>query len=447
MIITKKALSRRTLLKGAQGILALPLLDAMIPAMTALAQTPARSVRRLGFVYVPMGCDQARWTPESTGTLGKLSPILTPLEPVKDQLTVITNMELQSSYPGTHDTANAGFLSAAYAKHTEGSDYYLGTTVDQLAAKQIGQDTQLPSLELCMDLDPLAGVCNNGYACVYMNCLSWSSPTTPLPSEAHPRNVFERLFGEGGSLEERQAALARRASLLDSFNDGISSLKGAVGNADRARLDLYLDSIREVERQIERAEAAAADNPTPDLDRPVGVPESFADHAKLMFDLQLLAFQADITRVITFQLTRELTNRTYPEIGVPDAHHPTSHHGNDPEKLAKIAKINAFHVSLFSEFVQKLKTTPDGDGTLLDNTLYVYGSGMGNSSLHDHVNLPILVAGGAAVGMKGGRHIRFEKGKSLANLHLTLLDKVGVQLDKFGDSDGKVENLFESVAV
>jgi hypothetical protein len=447
MIITKKALSRRTLLKGAQGILALPLLDAMIPAMTALAQTPAKSVRRLGFVYMPMGCDQARWTPEGTGTLGKLSPILTSLEPVKDQLTVITNLELQNSYPGTHDTANAGFLSAAYAKHTEGSDYYLGTTVDQLAAKQIGQDTQLPSLELCMDLDPLAGVCNNGYACVYMNCLSWSSPTTPLPSEAHPRKVFERLFGEGGSLEERQAALKRRASLLDSFNDGISSLKGAVGNADRARLDQYLDSIREVERQIERAEAAALDNPTPDVDRPVGVPELFADHAKLMFDLQLLAFQADITRVITFQLTRELTNRTYPEIGVPDAHHPTSHHGNDPEKLAKIARINAFHVSLFSEFIQKLKATPDGEGTLLDNAVYVYGSGMGNSSLHDHVNLPILVAGGAALGMKGGRHIRYEKGKSLANLHLTLLDKLGVQLDQFGNSDGQIENLFDSVTV
>ena len=447
MIITKKALSRRTLLRGAQGILALPLLEAMIPAMTAFAQTPARSVRRLGFVYMPMGCDQARWTPEGTGTLDKLSPILTPLEPVKDQITVITNLELQSSYPGTHDTANSGFLSAAYAKHTEGSDYYLGTTVDQLAAKQMGQDTQLPSLELCMDLDPLAGVCNNGYACVYMNCLSWSSPTTPLPSEAHPRKVFERLFGEGGSLEERQAALERRSSLLDSFNDGISTLKGAVGNADRARLDQYLDSIREVERQIERAEAAALDNTTADLERPVGVPELFADHAKLMFDLQLLAFQADITRVITFQLTRELTNRTYPEIGVPDAHHPTSHHGNDPEKLAKIARINAFHVSLFSEFVQKLKTTPDGDGTLLDNTVYLYGSGMGNSSLHDHVNLPILVAGGAAVGMKGGRHIRYEKGTSLANLHVTLLDKVGVHLDKFGDSNGKVDNLFEPVAV
>jgi len=259
--------------------------------------------------------------------------------------------------------------------------------------------------------------------------------------------VFERLFGEGGSFEERQAALKRRASLLDSFGDGINRLKGVVGNADRARLDQYLESIREVERQIERAEAAASDDSALGLDRPVGVPEAFADHAKLMFDLQLLALQADITRVITFQLTRELTNRTYPEIGVPDPHHPTSHHGNDPEKLRKIARINAFHVSLFADFIQRLKTTPDGDGTLLDNTVYVYGSGMGNSSLHDHLNLPILVAGGASVGMKGGRHIRYEKPKPLANLHLTLLDKLGVELDQFGDSNGVVEKLFAPVAV
>jgi hypothetical protein len=447
MIITKKALSRRTVLRSAQGLLALPLLDAMVPAMTALAQTPARPLSRLGFVYIPMGCDHARWTPAGSGVLDKLSPILLPLEPVKDKVTVITNLELQTSYPGTHDTANSGFLSAAYAKHTEGSDYYLGTTVDQLAARAIGQDTQLPSLELCMDLYPLAGVCNNGYACVYMNCLSWSSPTTPLPSEAHPRAVFERLFGEGGSVAERQASLARRASLLDSFNDGIGRLEGSVGSADRARLDQYLSSIREVERQIERAEAAVEDGPAPDFERPVGVPAQFADHARLMFDLQVLALEADITRVITFQLTRELANRSYPEIGVPDPHHPTSHHGNDPQKLFKISKINAFHVLLFTEFLQKLAATPDGDGTLLDNTVYVYGSGMGNPSLHDHVNLPILVAGGANVGMRGGRHIRYETGKSLANLHLTLLDKIGVPMDEFGDSDGKIENLFEPVAV
>ena len=447
MIITKKALPRRTFLKGMQATLALPLLDAMVPAMTALAQTPAKSVRRIGYVFIPMGCDHARWTPDGKGTLGQLTPILSPLEPIKDQLTVVTNLELQNSYPGTHDTSNSGFLSAAFAKHTESSDYLLGTTADQVAAKQMGQETQLRSLELSMDLNPLAGVCNNGYACVYTNCLSWSSPTTPLPSEAHPRLVFERLFGEGGTLAERRAALKSRASLLDGFNDDIARLKGVVGTADRARVDQYLDSIREVERQIQRAEAAATDDLLPDLDRPVGVPQSFGDHAKLMFDLQLLAFQADITRVITFQLTRELSNRTYPEIGVPDPHHPTSHHGGDPEKLAKIAKINTFHVALFAEFLQKLKATPEGDGTLLDNTVYMYGSGMGNSSLHDHVNLPILVAGGAATGMRGGRHIRYENGTSLGNLHLTLLDRVGVHLDTFGDSDGKVEDLFEPVAL
>ena len=298
-----------------------------------------------------------------------------------------------------------------------------------------------------MDLNPLAGVCNNGYACVYQNCLSWSSPTTPLPSEAHPRIVFERLFGEGGTVDERRAALRSRASLLDSFNDDIARLKGAVGTADRARVDQYLDSIREVERQIQRAEAAATDDLFPDLDRPVGVPASFADHARLMFDLQVLAFQGDITRVVSFQLTRELSNRTYPEIGVPDPHHPTSHHGSNPEKLAKIAKINTFHVSLFAEFLQKLKDTADGDGSLLDHSVYMYGSGMGNSSLHDHVNLPILVAGGAAAGLKGGRHIRYEHGTPLANLHLTLLDRVGVHLDAFGDSNGTVKSLFERVAV
>jgi hypothetical protein len=447
MIITKKALPRRTFLKGLQATLALPLLDAMIPAATALAQTAARPVRRLGFVYVPMGCDHARWTPSGQDTLRELSPILDPLGAVKEQLTVVTNLRLEKSYPGTHDTANSGFLSAAFAKHTESSDYYLGTTVDQVAAKQMGRDTQLPSLELSMDLNPLAGVCNNGYACVYQNCLSWSSPTTPLPSEAHPRLVFERLFGEGGPAAARRAALRSRASLLDSFSDDIARLKRRVGLTDGVRLDQYLDSVREVERQIQRAEAGVAENPMPDLDRPVGVPAAFADHAKLMFDLQVLAFQADITRVVTFQLARELSNRTYPEIGVPDPHHPTSHHGNDPEKLAKIAKINTFHVSLFAQFLEKLKSTPDGDGSLLDNTVYLYGSGLGNSSIHDHENLPILVAGGAACGMRGGRHIRYTNGTPLANLHLTLLDRVGIRVDSFGDSNGKVEDLFDPVSV
>jgi len=442
MFLTKKAIHRRTFLKGAQAALALPLLDAMIPAATAWADTPAKPVARLGFVFIPMGCDHARWTPAAQEKL-ELSPILNSLKPVHDQVTVLTNMRLQNAYPGTHDTSNAAFLSAAPAKHTESSDYFLGTTVDQIAAKQMGRDTQLPSLQLAMDLNPLAGVCNNGYACVYQNCLSWSSPTTPLPAEAHPRIVFERLFGEGGNAAARTAALRDRASLLDSFNGDVAKLKHRLGSPDRVRLDQYLDSIRQVESEIQRAEKAVADNKTPDLDRPVGVPAAFADHAKLMFDLQILAFQADITRVVTFQLTREQCNRTYPEIGVSDPHHPTSHHGNDPEKLAKIAKINTYHVSLFSDFLQRMKATPDGDGSLLDHSVYMYGSGMGNSSLHDHENLPILIAGGAASGLKGGRHIKYEKGTNLANLHLTLLERVGIHLDSFMDSTGKIEDLFD----
>src|SRR6266404_3417314 len=317
MFVTKNAIPRRTFLKSAQAALALPLLDAMIPAATAWAETPAKPVPRLGFVFIPMGCDQARWTPPGQGQIDELSPILSPLKPIKDQLTVMTNTRLQNAYPGTHDTSNAAFLSAAFAKHTESSDYFLGTTVDQIAARQIGRETQLASLELAMDLNPLAGVCNNGYACVYQNCLSWSSPTTPLPSEAHPRIVFERLFGEGGNAAARRAGLRNRGSLLDSFSLDIAKLKQRVGAPDRGRLDQYLDSVRDVEREIERAEQAVTDNKMPDLDRPVGVPAAFADHAKLMFDLQILAFQADITRVVTFQLTREQSNRTYPEIGVP----------------------------------------------------------------------------------------------------------------------------------
>ena len=444
MIITKKALPRRTFLKG---VLALPLLDAMIPAATALSKTAANPVPRMGFVFIPMGTDHARWTPQGGDVLGELTPILSPLESVKKHVTVVTNTELQNSYPGTHDTSNSGFLSAAFAKHTESSDYHLGTTIDQVAAKQIGQDTRLPSLELSVDLNPLAGVCNNGYACVYQNNLSWSSPTTPLPSEAHPRIVFERLFGEGGSLAEREASLRGRASLLDSFREDIGRLKRTVGASDRVRVDQYLDSVREIERQIQRAEAEGAENLSPDVDRPVGVPASFEEHASLMFDLQVLALQADITRVISFQLTRELSNRTYPEIGVPESHHSTSHHGGDPVKVEKISKINTFHVSLFARFLEKLESTPDGEGSLLDNTIYLYGSGMGNPSLHDHVNLPILVAGGAATGMRGGRHIQYENGTPLANLHLTLLDRAGVHLDSFGDSTGKIEDLFEEVPV
>ena len=449
MIITKKSLPRRTLLRGMGATLALPLLDAMVPSMTALAGTPASParLRRLGFVFMPMGCDITRWTPPGDNTLDLLSPSLSSLAPVKEHVTAITNLQLQNAYPGTHATSNSAFLSAAKAKRTESTDYYLGTTVDQIAAQQIGQETQLPSLELAMDLLSTVGQCDNGYACVYQNNLSWSSPTTPLPAEAHPRIVFESLFGEGGSMADRRAALKKRASLLDWVTEDLARLQRKLGPGDRTKVTQYLDTVREVERRIQKAESDTADNPLPDLDRPVGVPAAYADHARLMFDLQLLALQGDVTRVITFQLARETSTRTYPEIGVSDPHHPLSHHGNDPAKIAKMAKINQFHVSLFAEFLEKMKSTPEGNGSLLDHSLYLYGSGMGNPNVHDHTNLPILVAGGAAGRMQGGRHIKYENPIPLANLHLTLLDKVGVRLDSFADSQGMVDELFEPLSV
>jgi hypothetical protein len=447
MIITKKTLPRRTFLRGMGASLALPLLDAMVPSMTAQAATPANPVRRLGFVYMPMGSIISEWTPPGEGSLGELSPTLRSLAPFVDQLTVITNLELKNAYPGTHATSNAAFLSAAKAKWTESTDYHLGTTVDQVAAKQIGQETRLPSLELAMDLLSTVGQCDNGYACVYQNNLSWSSPTTPLPAEAHPRVVFERLFGDGGSAAERRAALRRRASLLDWVSEDISRLQKKLGPGDRTRVSQYLDTVREVERRIQKAEAGTADNQLPDLDRPVGVPAAYAGHARLMFDLQVLALQGDVTRVITFQLARETSNRTYPEIGVSEPHHPLTHNGGNPEKVAKVAQINAFHVSLFAYFLEKLKSTREGDGSLLDHSIYLYGSGMGNPNVHDHVNLPILVAGGGAGKLKGGRHIRYREPTPLANLHLTLLDKVGVRLDSFADSKGKVKELVEPLSV
>jgi hypothetical protein len=441
MIITKMALPRRTFLRGMGAMVALPLLDAMVPSMTALVRTPAKPVRRLGFVYMPMGCDLPRWTPKGVGRVVELSPALQSLAPVADQLTILSNLELRNAYPGTHATSNAAFLSAATAKWTESTDYYLGTTVDQVAAQQIGSQTLLPSLEMSMDLLQSVGQCDNGYACVYQNNLSWSSPTTPLPAEAHPRLVFERLFGEGGSAADRHAALSRRASLLDSVKDDITRLQQKLGPEDRVRVGQYLETVREVERRIQKAEAQTADAPLPDLERPAGVPASYAEHARLMFDLQVLAMQGDVTRVMTFQLARETSNRTYNEIGVPDPHHPLTHHGNDPAKIARMAKITAFHVSLFGYYLEKLQATPEADGSLLDHSLILYGSGIGDPNVHSHVQLPILVAGGGARPSEGARHISYAEPTPLANLHLTLLERVGVHMDKFADSKGRVDEL------
>ena len=440
MIITRKAIPRRTLLRGMGATVALPLLDAMVPAMTATASTPASPVRRLGYIFIPMGSDITRWTPPGNDSLTELSPILQPLEQHKDHITVVTNMELKNAYPGTHATSNSAYLSCAKAKLTESTDYYLGTTVDQIAAKEIGQDTKLPSLELGMDLLDVVGQCDDGFACVYQNNLSWSSPTTPLPYEAHPRKVFGRLFGEG-SPEERSRTLKKKASMLDRVKSDILRLQRELGSSDRSKVDQYLNSVREVERRIQIAEAGGAEKPTPDMERPVGVPAAYADHVRLMFDLQVLALQADITRVITLQLAREGSTRSYNEIGVSEPHHPLTHHGNDQDKIAKVAKINEYHVSLFGYLLKKLKTTPDGDGSLLDHSMYMYGSGMGDPNLHDHINLPILVAGGGAGRLKGGRHIRYADRTPLANLHLTLLEKAGVRMDSFADSKGKIEEL------
>ncbi|GAB5559680.1 MAG: DUF1552 domain-containing protein [Synoicihabitans sp.] len=444
--LTRKALSRRTFIGGMGATLGLPLLDAMVPAATKLANVEALKAKRLGYTFIPMGADMTRWTPKGD-TLDDLSYILEPLAAVRDDVTVVSNLELRPAYPGSHATSNSAFLSAAKAKVTESTDYYLGTTVDQIAAQRIGQATQLPSIELAMDMMQNVGQCDNGYACVYQNNLSWSSPTTPLPAEAHPRIVFEKLFGEGGTPEDRRAALSRRASLLDFVTEDIRRLKRELGSADRAKVDDYLTSVREVERRIQRAEANTQDNPLPDLDRPTGVPAVYADHARLMFDLQLLAMQGDITRVFSFQLARETSTRAYPEIGIDDPHHPLSHHGNDPAKIERMAKINQFHLSLFAEFIEKLGATPEGNGSLLDTSLFMYGSGMGNPNLHDHTDLPVVIAGGASLGVKGNRHISYDRPTPLANLHLSLMDKAGVQLESFGDSTGLLDDVIQPLAI
>ena len=439
MIVTKKAMHRRTLLRGMGATIALPLLDAMFPVLTPMAAAAANPVKRLGFVYIPMGMSPADWIPEGSGRLTTLTPSLAALDPFLSHVTVITNTELKDmAYPtGNHAASNAIFLSATRPKRTEGSDYELATTVDQIAAKQLGRETAIPSLELGTDLIAQTGNCDNGLACAYQNNLSWSSPTTPLPAEADPRLVFERLFGDGGSSQERRAELRKNQSILDWVTRDMTRLQNQLGPSDRNRVSEYMDTVREVERRIQKAEQQTSDVRLPDLERPVNVPEDWEEHVKLMFDLQVLALQADVTRVITFQMAREASTRTYPQIGINEAHHPISHHANLPDKLARLAKINGYHVSLFAYLVEKLKATPDGDGTLLDHTAYLLGSGMGNPHIHDHTNLPIVLAGGGT----GGQHIRYTDPAPLANVHLTLLEKVGIHQERFGDSTGLIGEL------
>ena len=448
MIIKKMALPRRTFLRGVGAALALPLLDAMVPAASALTRTAAVPPRRLGYVYIPMGMNPVPWTPNEVGRLTTLSPSLSPLLPHLDNLTVVTNLEINDAHiSGNHASANSSFLTCVRPKRTEGSDYVNGTSVDQIAATQVGGDTPLPSLEIGTDLIAQVGNCDNGFACAYMNSLSWASPTAPNPTEADPRIVFERLFGKGGSPEERQAQLNRDKSILDWVLDDMARLQQQLGAGDRIKVSEYLDTVREVERRIQRAEESAVDSSLDDLTRPTSVPDVWEDHVKLMYDLQVLALRADLTRIITFQMAREASTRTYPQIGVPEPHHPTSHHLDNPEKLAQLAKINQYHVSLFGYLVEQLKRTQDGDGTLLDHTTYLLGSGLGNPNVHDHRNLPIVIASGAGSRIAGGRHVKYDELTPLANLHLTLLDEVGVHLDDFADSTGRVGEVSEPLTV
>ena len=439
--ISGKCLSRRTVLRTAGAVIGVPLLDAMLPAGPAAAKYHAeQSAKRLQYIYMPMGCDHSRWTPDGK-TLDKLPYILEPLEAVRSRINVLSNLELAQAYPGSHATSNSAFLSCAKAKHTESTDYFLGTTADQIAAQHFGNATRLPSMELSMDLTQMTGQCDNGYACVYQNNLSWSSPTTPLPSEAHPRIVFESMFGEGGTVKERRTSLQQQRSLLDSMAEEIASLKTKVGVSDKRLLDEYLASIRSVERRLQKAESDENRGVGRDMDRPLGVPASYEEHAKLMIDLQVLAMQADITRVITFQLARETSKRSYPEIGVPQSHHPLSHHGNDEKKIERLAKINRFHVSLFAYLLSSLVATRERGASLLDSTVCLFGSGMGNPNVHDHTNLPTLIAGGHDAGFTGGKHVEFPKRTPLANVHLTLLQSLGLDIEKFADSTGSSPEL------
>jgi hypothetical protein len=447
VIIAKKALPRRTFLKGAGATIALPLLDAMTPALSAMNQTAAAPPLRACFVFVPMGAPAVHFTPPGEGKITDLSPILDSLKPYQDYLTVVTNLQIKPAYTagaGNHATSNCCFLTCAPAKATAGTDFYLATTVDQLIAQKIGRDTQLPSLELSMDLMAQVGNCDDGYACAYMNYISWSSPTTPNPTEADPRVVFERLFGEGGTTEQRTAAMAERRSIVDSVVEDLAALQRKLGPSDRTKIDQYMTSVRELERRIEKAEQQNGKE-LPDLERPLSAPgagpDGWEEHCRIMYEFQALALQADITRVITFQMAREVSTRVYPQIGVTDPHHPLSHHQEDPIRIAKLAKINAYHTSLFAEFIGKLKKIPEGDGTLLDHTMYFYGSGMGNSSAHDHSNIPIAIVGKAGGRIKGGQHIRYSKPTPLANLHWTILDRYGVRLDKFADSVEMIQQL------
>lgn len=449
MIVTKKAIARRTVLRGAGAMLALPLLEAMVPAFTPVARTAAAPVRRFGAFYVPNGMSigKGHWYPEAEGKGFELTTILKPWEKYKDNLVIVSNMMnrpavgLIGEGAGDHARGPACYLTGVHVKKTEGGDYEAGTSLDQYMAQQIGKDTVLPSLELGMDSIDFVGACDPGYSCVYQATISWKTPTVPLPMENDPRAVFERLFGSGSSTDSkaRLARIAKSKSVLDSLTGSVTRLQRELGAQDKVKIDQYLDAVRDAEQRLEKAEKSNVQLPV--MERPTGIPDNFEDHIKLQFDLLTLAFQADITRIFTFLLAKEMGPHAYPGSGVPDAHHGMSHHQGKDERLAKLARINTYHTYMYSYLLDKLASTPDGDGTLLDNTLLNYGAGISNSDRHSHENLPIAVIAGKNIGIRGGQHIRTKLDTPLTNLHLTLLDKMGIPMEKFGDSTGKIEGL------
>ncbi len=440
MVITKLKLPRRTFLRGVGATMALPLLDAMVPAMKAASP----SVPRFAPIYIGNGANMFEWTPSTEGVGFELSPSLQPLAPFRDRMMVLTGLDNfpatdQGDVGGQHPRAAPAFMSCMHPKATEGSDVEAGTTIDQIIAERICRDTKLPSLEVSVDRNDVVGACDHGYACAYMNSLSWKTPTTPLPMETNPRFVFERLFGVGATPEERAARVNEDRSILDRLSEQIARLNGRLGTRDRTKLGEYFDAVRDLEQRIAKAESYNSDFSVPE--QPVGVPPTFREYVELMFDLQVLAFQADITRVSTFMMCRENINRSYPEIGLPEAHHSMSHHGNNPEKMKNFAKLNHYHVDTMSYFLKKLESVPDGDGTLLDSTVVLYGHGMSDANVHNNYNVPLVLVGGKTLQLKGNRHVKFAKGTPLANMMLGLMDRYGVQSEKFGDSTAEIDLL------
>lgn len=449
MIVTKMSLPRRTFLRGVGATLAIPLLDAMVPAFTPTAKSAAAPVRRLGFVYSGNGYLRDHWVPKAVGSSFEFTPALQALAPYRDRLLIVSGLanlqaEAMGDATGPHSRASAAWLTGAHAKQTEGADVRAGTSADQIAAAALGTETPLSSLEITTDQNERAvGNCEFGYSCVYQNTISWRNPTTPIPLEAHPRVVFQRLFGDGGTPAEQRNQRRTSRSILDSITDRIGELQKRLGPTDRGRLAQYLDSVRDVESRIQRTETKTGDPSLQLPDRPVDIPADFDEYVKLMFDLQILAYQADITRVTTFQLCREFSPRSYPNLGISGGHHTISHHGQKPENLAQKAKIDAYHIQLFSYYAEKLRTTPDGEGSLLDHVIVLYGTGLGEPNQHAVHDQASLILGGGAGAIKGGRHVAFPVGDfvPLANLLVTLLDKAGVPIQQHGDSTGRLETL------